>query len=140
MYGYGRYSHQDPNVRAGDADRDEIGERLRRNHAEGRIDAQEFQDRIDRCYHAKTVGDLQQLVNDLPREHDEQAERPVRRLWPVPLIPLVIAVWAITIATGWHHGHWGLPWLIPLLFAIRFLVWPYGRWGMRHRYRTARDV
>jgi Domain of unknown function (DUF1707) len=141
MYRYSTHSHQDPNVRASDADRDEIGERLRRHHAEGRIDAEEFQERIDSCYQAKTIGELRQLVNDLPRERDEQADQPfyLRRPWPLPLLPLLIAIWAASIVTGWHHGHWGLLWLIPLVFLIRFVMWPYGRWGIRRRQRLPRD-
>jgi hypothetical protein len=139
MYGYSTYGHRDPNVRASDADRDETGERLRRHHAEGRIDPEEFQERIDRCYQAKTIGELRQLVSDLPVEHEEQPDRPyhLRHLHRFPLIPLFIGIWVIAIATGGHHGHWGLLWLIPLFFAVRWLLWPY---GMRRRYRSPRDL
>lgn len=145
MYGYSTYRHQDPGVRASDADRDETGERLRRHHAEGRIDPEEFQERIDRCYKAKTMGELQQLVSDLPREHDESLERPwhVRRMWGFPLIPIFIGFWVIAIVAGagWHHHDGlGVLWLIPLFFLVRFLLWPYGRWGMRRRSRFPRDL
>lgn len=142
MYGYSTHSHHDPHVRASDADRDEIGDRLRRHHAEGRIDAEEFQQRIDRCYQAKTVGELRELVNDLPREHTEPAQAAFspRRWLPVPLIPVLITIWLVSIASGWHHGHWGLLWLVPLFFLIRFLVWPYGSWAMRRRSGFPRDL
>lgn len=142
MYGYSTYGHRDPNVRASDADREQIGDLLRRHHTEGRIDSEEFQERIDRCYQAKTIGELRQLVNDLPREDDERAEPgfSLRRLWPVPLVPLLIAFGVIAIATGHHHGPWGALWLIPVLFVIRFVLWPYGRWGARRRYRFPRDL
>lgn len=147
MNGYSTYGQRDPNVRASDADRDEIGERLRRHHAEGRIDPEEFQERIDHCYKAKTIGELQQLVGDLPREHEEQPDHPfygrpfsLRRMWGFPLIPIVLTIWVVSAATGWHHGGWGVLWLIPLFFAIRWLIWPYGRWGMRRRYRSPRDL
>jgi Domain of unknown function (DUF1707) len=142
MYGYSTYSHRDPAVRASDADREQIGERLRRHHAEGRLDAEEFQDRIDRCYQAKTIGELRQLVNDLPAEHEEVSERSsyLRRLSRMPFVPVLIAIWAISILAGWHHGHWGVLWLIPLFFVIRFLLWPYRGWGMRRRHRFPRDI
>ena len=142
MYGYSTYSHRDPGVRASDADREEISDQLRRHHAEGRIDPQEFQERIDRCYQAKTIGELRQLVSDLPREHELEPGRSsyLRRLWRMPLVPILIGIWAISILTGWHHGHWGLLWLIPVFFAVRFLLWPYGGWGMRRRYRFPRDL
>jgi len=142
MYGYSTYSRRDPAVRASDADREQIGERLRQDHAEGRLDAEEFQDRIDRCYQAKTIGELRQLVNDLPSGHEQLSERfPLRRrLYRMPLIPIVIAIVAISSLAGWHHGHWGVLWLIPLLFAVRFLLWPYRGWGMRRHYRLPRDI
>lgn len=145
MDGYSTHS-QDPNVRAADADRDEIGERLRRHHAEGRIDSEEFQERIDRCYQAKTLGELRALVNDLPRERDDPGEPRLhlRRLWPVPLVPLLIAFWVIASVGGWHHGWhhgpWGILWLIPFLFVVRFVLRPYGRWAARRRYRFGRDL
>ena len=62
------HAHPDPNQRAADADREKTSERLRRHHAEGRLDAEEFQERVDRCYQAKTLGELDQLVTDLPPE------------------------------------------------------------------------
>ncbi len=145
MYGYSTFRHQDPNVRASDADRDEVGERLRRHHAEGRIDPEEFQERIDSCYKAKTMGELQQLVRDLPREHEEpQAVGPfhLRRMPGFLLIPVfLLVIWTIAAATGWHHhgGDWGVLWLIPLFFLVRFLLWPYGRWGTRRWHRYHRD-
>jgi hypothetical protein len=140
MYGYETYGHRDPNVRAGDADREEIGERLRRHHAEGRLDAEEFQQRIDRCYQAKTIGELRQLVADLPRDPERRTGRPPlrSRIWPVPLVPLLLAILAICLATG-HHAHFGLLFLIPLLFLIRLLIWPYGRWAMWRRYGGPRQ-
>jgi hypothetical protein len=142
MYGYGTYSHRDPNVRASDADREEVGERLRRHHAEGRIDPEEFQGRLDRCYEAKTIGDLRQLVNDLPREHEEPSRGwgYLRGPWRMPFVPLLVGICAIAILTGGHHAHWGFLWLIPLFFAIRFLLWPYAGWGLRRRSRFPRDL
>ena len=67
---YWVHARPDPNLRAADADREATSERLRRHHAEGRLDAEEFQERVDRCYQAKTVGELEQLVTDLPPEPD----------------------------------------------------------------------
>ncbi|MCM2389142.1 DUF1707 SHOCT-like domain-containing protein [Streptomyces albipurpureus] len=53
-------------IRASDADRDRIADILRDALAEGRLDAEEHSDRIDAVYRAKTVGELQPLVQDLP--------------------------------------------------------------------------
>ncbi|MEE4543519.1 DUF1707 domain-containing protein [Streptomyces sp. V4-01] len=53
-------------MRASDADRDRIADILRDALAEGRLDSSEHSERIDRVYAAKTLGELQPLVRDLP--------------------------------------------------------------------------
>jgi hypothetical protein len=53
-------------VRASDADREQVVERLHRALAEGRIDAGEFGERASAAYDAVTTADLEPLVHDLP--------------------------------------------------------------------------
>ena len=53
-------------LRASDADRDRIADVLRDALAEGRLDAAEHSERLDRVYAAKTLGELTPLVRDLP--------------------------------------------------------------------------
>ncbi|GAA2347375.1 DUF1707 SHOCT-like domain-containing protein [Streptomyces cuspidosporus] len=53
-------------LRASDADRDRIADILREALAEGRLDPEEHAERIDATYRAKTVGELEPLVRDLP--------------------------------------------------------------------------
>ncbi|MEV6395199.1 DUF1707 domain-containing protein [Streptomyces sp. NPDC051907] len=55
-----------PAIRASDADRDRIADILRDALAEGRLDAEEHSERIDAVYRAKTLGELEPLVRDLP--------------------------------------------------------------------------
>ena len=86
------HAHPDPNQRAADADREKTSERLRRHHAEGRLDAEEFQERVDRCYQAKTLGELDQLVTDLPPEPTREGRFALRRLRMAPLVPIVIVI------------------------------------------------
>ena len=81
------HPRRDSNQRAGDADREATSERLRRHHAEGRLDADEFQERVERCYQAKTVGELDQLVTDLPPEPTSEGRFHLRRLRMVPSSP-----------------------------------------------------
>jgi Domain of unknown function (DUF1707) len=52
--------------RAADADREAVAERLRVAASEGRIELWELDDRLARAYRAKTYGDLEILVADLP--------------------------------------------------------------------------
>jgi hypothetical protein len=56
----------DPNIRASDEDRDRAASLLREHHAVGRLTPQEFSERLDKVYEARTLGDLDQLMSDLP--------------------------------------------------------------------------
>ncbi len=56
----------DPRVRASDADRERTVSLLREHHAQGRLTAEEFNDRLDRVFAAKTIGELDALLADLP--------------------------------------------------------------------------
>jgi hypothetical protein len=56
----------DPRLRASDADRERIVQMLREHHAEGRLDVDEFHERFNAAYEAKTLGELDALLADLP--------------------------------------------------------------------------
>jgi hypothetical protein len=53
-------------MRAADADREAVADRLRTALNEGRIDLMEFDERLGRAYGAKTYGELDGLLTDLP--------------------------------------------------------------------------
>ena len=53
-------------LRASDADRDRIADLLRDAHAEGRLTAEEHAERVEGVLAAKTVGELDAFVRDLP--------------------------------------------------------------------------
>ena len=56
----------DPRIRVSDADRDRAASLLREHHAEGRLTAEEFHERLDRALAATTRGELDELLADLP--------------------------------------------------------------------------
>lgn len=56
------------NVRASDADREQIADRLRKAAAEGRLLAEELEQRIEATFTARTYGELDALVEDLPND------------------------------------------------------------------------
>jgi len=56
----------DSRIRASDQDRDRTATQLRENHAVGRLDAEEFNERLNKVFEAKTIGDLDELTADLP--------------------------------------------------------------------------
>lgn len=53
-------------LRAGDEDRDRTSATLREAYAEGRLDNEEFQSRLEQAHEAKTFGELAALTRDLP--------------------------------------------------------------------------
>lgn len=128
-------------VRAADADRERTAEQLRTSHVEGRLDLGEFQQRLDLCYAAKTVGDLAALVGDLPGRRERADIGSFawlgRRRWVVATVAFA-AVALISIAAsaghhaGWYHGGW---FWIPLVFVFwRLSPWRRrrGRFGGPH--------
>jgi hypothetical protein len=56
----------DPRIRASDDDRDRTASLLREHHAAGRLTPEEFNERLDQTFAAKTLGDLDELLSDLP--------------------------------------------------------------------------
>ncbi|MEV0039216.1 DUF1707 domain-containing protein [Streptomyces sp. NPDC050804] len=64
--GPGLGSGPGPDTRASDAEREQIAERLREAVAEGRLDMEEFDERLEATYKARTHGELAPLVRDLP--------------------------------------------------------------------------
>jgi hypothetical protein len=53
-------------MRVSDAERDRAAALLREHHAVGRLDPDEFNERLDKVFKAKTIGDLDELTADLP--------------------------------------------------------------------------
>ena len=60
------YGPPDRSLRAGDADRESVAEFLREQHLAGRLDTDELQERLDRCFAAKAYAELDALLTDLP--------------------------------------------------------------------------
>jgi hypothetical protein len=132
QYVLDRIAGRNPNLRAADADREHTAERLRESHSEGRLDLDEFQQRLERCYRSKTIGELDALVRDLPR-HDEYAEQPSLGWFRHPglrLAPLVIALIVVLAAIG-HHLFW-------LWIPLVFLFWRTSWWRRRRSWASAR--
>jgi len=53
-------------MRAGDADRDRVVERLNTAYSEGRLTRDEYDGRLENAFSARTYADLDQIVADLP--------------------------------------------------------------------------
>ncbi|GAA3968431.1 DUF1707 domain-containing protein [Thermobifida alba] len=59
-------SESSPHVRASDADRERVAERLREHFTQGRLDDDELAERMEAAYRARTRGELAVLTEDLP--------------------------------------------------------------------------
>src|SRR3712207_8360072 len=64
-----------PEQRASDAEREAAAERIRVAAGDGRLDADELEERLERAYAARTVGDLEALTRDLPEPGGARGER-----------------------------------------------------------------
>jgi Domain of unknown function (DUF1707) len=99
-------SELEPTLRIGDADRERVAERLRKAAGEGRLAAEELEERLEAAFAARTEAELAPLVADLPAE---QRRRPRRRrsdLRPfVATSILLVAIWALTGA-GYFWPVW----------------------------------
>ncbi|MEU9317581.1 DUF1707 domain-containing protein [Streptomyces sp. NPDC048295] len=60
-------------MRASDTERERVAEILREAVAEGRLEMEEFEQRLEAAYKARTHGELQPLVRDLPASGAEVA-------------------------------------------------------------------
>lgn len=69
-----------PALRIGDADRERASAQLGEHFAAGRLDSEEYAERLDACWTARTAADLAVLFHDLPAL--APAARPVARTMP----------------------------------------------------------
>jgi uncharacterized protein DUF1707 len=56
----------DDHIRTAEADRERVAARLREHYAEGRLSAEEFEERLAAALSATTFADLRQTLTDLP--------------------------------------------------------------------------
>jgi Domain of unknown function (DUF1707) len=70
-------------LRASDADRDAVVDRLRDAAGEGRLEHDELEQRVHSALRARTYGDLAELVADLPGDGRVPMRRAAPRISPV---------------------------------------------------------
>jgi hypothetical protein len=106
-------------LRASDADRERVADRLRAAAAEGRISAEELDQRLEVAFAARTEAELAPVLADLPAP--PAPARPRRRRAELrsfaAVAVLLLAIWALTGAgyfwPVWPILGWGvflLPW------------------------------
>jgi hypothetical protein len=145
-------------MRAGDADRQGVVDRLKKALDEGRLDLDEYDERLQKAYAAKTYGDLDGLLDDLPGAVPPQRSQvaayhpPQPATPPVPepierphsgtgwigpyggVVAVCILIWAISSISSGHTTHFWPVWLlIPLVLGV------FGRMG-GHGGGSSRDA
>jgi len=123
-----------PEIRASDAERDRVVGLLKQHFTDGRLTLEEFSDRMDVAYAAKTRGELVSTLRELPvlarrpatpaevRAHSHGDDR--GWAFPVPLIPIAV----VALLIGVMIASRGL-----VLWPLFVFLWI---WGGRHaRYR-----
>ena len=95
-----------PDMRLSDADREDAIARLSEHYAAGRLDKDEFDERSDAVWTAKTGADLAPVFADLQSYRPEPTARGRqfgpwgRRGWfPLPFLPVLFVLIALTVVT-----------------------------------------
>ncbi|MGV9243008.1 DUF1707 SHOCT-like domain-containing protein [Streptomyces sp. NPDC003710] len=100
-------------LRASDADRDRIADMLRDALAEGRLTTEEHAERVEGVLNAKTVGELEVFIRDLPAAHQGRPgpahgyapNRPAAGAVPPQADENVVAVFSASVRKGrWRAG------------------------------------
>jgi hypothetical protein len=117
-----------PSLRASDADREAIAERLRTAAGEGRLDADELEDRLHLALRARTYGELWRLVGDLPGPRERRRVAPLV-LFAVLRMLAVLAIAGAVIVVVAFTAAWWIVWAV-LWFTLRARR-PW--WGPRRR-------
>ncbi|MBO0837914.1 MAG: DUF1707 domain-containing protein [Actinobacteria bacterium] len=131
-------------MRVSDAERSEVADLLGRHYSDGRLDKQEFDERVARAMSAKTRADLHGLFDDLPdldapggapgrggpngpgglagpSRHYQVGRRHGGRAHPV----LIVVAAVILASAAWHglvHAMFFVPWfaIIVLVLAVAY--------------------
>jgi hypothetical protein len=105
-----------PELRASDADRERVAEVLRDALAEGRLDMEEFEERLEATYKARTYGELTPITRDLPAAAASPAvslnKPPVDRgSWGSRIVGGEgSSTWAVAVMSGFQRkGRWTVP-------------------------------
>ena len=105
-----RPGHSGDQLRLGDAEREQASSLLRDHYAEGRLDTEEYSERLDAVWAARTRADLRPVFADLPGpggsfstpESRRTAvghaprHRPTMLRWVVPVLIIALVVTIVT--------------------------------------------
>ena len=128
-------------MRAGDSDRQAVADRLKVALDEGRLDLNEYDERLQQTYAAKTYADLDGLLSDLPGTVPPQQSQvaayqrpaapgqppaaprqshPLAWVGPYGGVVLVcVLIWALSSASSGHLTYFWPIWvMIPMILGV----------------------
>ena len=111
-------SPSDPQTRIADSDRERAMSDLAGHYADGRLDHEEYDERLDAIWTARTRADLAVIFGDLPRPQATYPASPARtasrgpRGRRFPLLPVIAVLVVLSVVT--HAPFWLL--IFPLMF------------------------
>ena len=118
-----------PRMRAGDADRAKVVEKLGRHLGEGRLTVDEFDERVTQAHAAVYLDQLPPLFADLPPDPAPPAPRsPRSRAWAPQSAAFVVLAAMVLSWSAVMLVH-GIPPVFPLLLLFVFLR--HRRWSRR---------
>jgi hypothetical protein len=134
-------------IRISDSDRERAATQLRDHYAEGRLTAEELDERVTATLKAKTAGDLRRVMADLPgpAQPDPQNVPPFsappwtfRRRRGPRLLPLALfLLFALLLLPGGGFVLFAFLKLILLIWLVVALVGVFAAFRFRHRVRRA---
>ena len=136
------WEREPADVRVSDADRRRTIDELRRHTADGRLDLDEFDERVGEVYAAKTRAELERTLRELPRLSPPLAPgRPRVAGASGPLRRCVLLTAAVILVVGVISV--GRFLFFPFFFfPFFFPLWPLffmGVWAFRHTGHAGRD-
>ena len=125
-------------LRASDADRDRAVAQLRQHLSDGRLTVEEFSERLDQAYAARTTADLDHALRELPYvqptdDHAAVAERAKQRRNELRDLRANLVSYLLV------NTFLVLVWLVTTPGGYFWPIWPLLGWGLGvalHAYKT----
>jgi hypothetical protein len=108
-------------LRIGDAEREDAATQLKEHFAAGRLEFEEFLERIQAALTAKTQGQISRIFADLPRVYNKPRQVATRTQPPVPapvdesgilgryaaviLLAVLVLLWMTAVTLMFRHGY-----------------------------------
>src|SRR5947209_8509459 len=115
-------------LRASDQDRERIAERLRHAAGEGRLLTEELEERLGAVFSARTYGELDAVVSDLPASREDHRHKTPLWVKATLALAIVMAILAVLAVVA----------LVVIGLAGAWMLWVFFAWMWFGRGRRGR--